>query len=234
MNWRTHPWTIRARSVGRQIGVNRLIMALRGPRTYEDRFQRAMLQALRVGDCVWDVGANVGLYSAAFAERVGKTGHVFAFEPSPANLVELRAKLTGVRNVTILPMALGREAGSATLQQGADALGATSRIIGSATGSGVVQVEVARGADLAARGDARAPNLIKLDTEGYELDVLLGLAPLLGDASLRVICIEVHFGLLAERGMADAPNRIEKLLADAGFSLSWPDASHVVAERKPT
>lgn len=234
MNWRTHPLTIRARSLGRQIGVNRLIMALRGPRTYEDGFQRAMLDALRAGDCVWDVGANVGLYSAAFAERVGETGHVFAFEPSPANLAELRAKLSGFRNATILPMALGSAAGSATLQQGADALGATSRIVGNATCSGVVQVEMARGSDLVARGAARAPNLIKIDTEGYELDVLWGLAPLLGDTSLRVLCIEVHFGLLAERGMADAPNRIEKLLADTGFSLYWPDASHVVAERKPT
>ena len=117
MNWRTHPWTIRARSVGRQLGVNRLIMALRGPRTYEDRFQRSMLGAVRAGDCVWDVGANVGLYSAAFAARVGAGGHVFAFEPSPTNLTELRAKLAGSHNVTVMPMALGSEAGSATLQQ---------------------------------------------------------------------------------------------------------------------
>lgn len=232
MNWRTHPWMIRARNVGRQLGVNRLIGSMRAARSYEDRFQRAMLGALRGGDCVWDVGANVGLYSAQFAERVGEAGHVLAFEPSPTNLTALRATVANLRNVSVLPMALGAETGSASFQQGADALGATSRIVDANARAGVVQVPIMRGAELVRAGTARAPNVIKIDTEGYELDVLVGLGALLNDPALRVVCIEVHFGLLAERGTPQAPAQIEKLLREARYSVSWPDASHIVAERR--
>jgi FkbM family methyltransferase len=231
MNWRTHPWTIRARSFGRQLGVNRWIGALRGAHTYEDRFQRSMFDALRPGDCVWDVGANLGLYSAAFAERVGETGHVLAFEPSPTNLTGLRSKVSGLRNVTVLPLALGSETGSATFQQGADPLGATSRVIERGQ-SGAVQVPMARGAELVKAGTARAPNVIKIDTEGFELEVLLGLGELLREPTLRALCIEVHFGLLAERGLSHAPAQIEEALGASGFAISWPDASHIVAERR--
>jgi hypothetical protein len=75
------------------------------------------------------------------------------------------------------------------------------------------------------------PNVIKIETEGFELDVLLGLRQTLQEKSLRTLCIEMHFGLLQERGLSNAPSDIEKLLVSSGFSLVWPDASHVVATR---
>lgn len=232
MNWRTHPWMIRARNVGRHLGVNRWIGAMRAARGYEDRFQRSMLGGIRSGDCVWDVGANVGLYSAQFAERVGDTGCVLAFEPSPINLVALRAKVAGIHNVSVFPMALGAETGSAQFEQGADPLGATSRIVSTNPRGGVVDVPIMRGAELVKAGTARAPNVIKIDTEGHELDVLNGLSELLPDPALRLLCIEVHFGLLARRGTPQAPSQIEKMLTNARFAVSWPDASHIVADRE--
>ena len=41
------------------------------------------------GDCVWDVGANVGLYALYAALRVGQTGRVTAFEPAADNYAAL-------------------------------------------------------------------------------------------------------------------------------------------------
>ena len=54
---------------------------------------------------------------------------------------------------------------------------------------------------------------------------------ILNSQELRVLGIEVHFGLLAARGMPDAPQQIEALLGKAGFSCSWPDSSHILAIR---
>ena len=73
--------------------------------------------------------------------------------------------------------------------------------------------------------------MIKIDTEGFEWDVLLGLRQTLQEKRLRMLCIEMHFGLLQERGLSNAPSDIEKLLVYSGFSLAWPDASHIVATR---
>ena len=49
-------------------------------------------RTLRAGDVVFDVGANVGGYSALAAAVVGDAGHVYAFEPGPDNLRVLRRR----------------------------------------------------------------------------------------------------------------------------------------------
>lgn len=192
-----------------------------------------MLGSIQSGDCIWDIGANVGLYTKQFAERVGVQGRVFAFEPSPVNLEQLRRAVTDQSQVVVLPVALGDRSGVVGFQQGADALGATSKVVDIQTASeqSTLEVEMVRGDELVRSGRAQLPNVIKIDTEGFELDVLEGLADMIHDAGLRTLCIEVHFGLLEARGRPDAPVRIERLLDAAGFRCVWPDASHIVATR---
>ena len=45
---------------------------------------------VRVGDEVWNVGANVGIWTLQMASWVGSTGTVVAFEPNPATVAVLR------------------------------------------------------------------------------------------------------------------------------------------------
>jgi FkbM family methyltransferase len=45
---------------------------------------------IKEGDCVVDVGANVGYFTLLSAKLVGETGRVFAFEPDPMNMIELQ------------------------------------------------------------------------------------------------------------------------------------------------
>ena len=54
-----------------------------GNQTYEARFMRALNARVRPGDVVWDIGANVGMYTQQFAHAVGRSGRVIAFEPAP-------------------------------------------------------------------------------------------------------------------------------------------------------
>ena len=89
MSWRTTRVVLLLRNLGRYLGLNPILGMLLGRGGYEDRFQIAMLKAIRQGDVVWDVGANVGLYSKLFSNIAGFSGKVFAFEPSPVNLLRL-------------------------------------------------------------------------------------------------------------------------------------------------
>lgn len=129
----------------------------------------------------------------------------------------------------MLQSGLGEENSKLRLQQGADDLGATSRIV-DADSEGLA-VDIRSGASLIRTDDVPLPNAIKIDVEGFEYEVLEGLGEHLKDPGLRMIGIEVHFGILKERGLSYAPQEIEGMLSRNGFSVSWPDSSHILAVR---
>ncbi len=230
---------VRLRGVGRSLGLNPLIARIFGDKSYEARFDKAFLAEIRPGDCVWDIGANRGLYTESIAERVGSTGAVVAFEPSPKNFSALLARCGARANCLLLQMALGDAEGMADLALGSDDLGATSRIksdsealLATQTPKSTIQVPIRTGASLVASGTAPAPSVVKIDVEGHELDCICGLSTLLNPEGIRVLGIEVHFGLLSTRGEPDAPRRLESILRAAGYQVRWVDASHIVAVRK--
>src|SRR5262245_22978938 len=53
-------------------------------RAYEPLETAFCRRFLRAGDVAYDVGANVGYYTALFSRTVGATGTVVAFEPGHA------------------------------------------------------------------------------------------------------------------------------------------------------
>ena len=230
MTWRTNGLVVAARNVGRTLGLNKVIASYLLGEGYEAKYDNDFSAKLKQGDCVWDVGANVGYYTRSFSDRVGDAGVVFAFEPSPVNYVRLTAACSILKNVRQLQSGLGSENGKLTFQQGTDDLGATSRVVESSAANAVV-VDIRSGSSLIAEGDALPPNAIKIDVEGFELEVLLGLGKHLSSSALHAIGIEVHFGILKSRGMANAPSQIESLLLSQGFVVNWPDSSHILATR---
>jgi FkbM family methyltransferase len=67
------------------------------------------------GDCVWDLGANVGMFTFAAAQRAGAEGHVVAVEADVwlATLIQRSALIpenAGI-NVSVLPAALSDRCG---------------------------------------------------------------------------------------------------------------------------
>ncbi len=60
-------------------------------------------EQIKEGDIVIDVGANIGYYTLIFAQLVGKTGKVFAFEPEPKNfeILKKNIEINNYGNVTV-------------------------------------------------------------------------------------------------------------------------------------
>ncbi|MCP5414753.1 MAG: FkbM family methyltransferase [Chromatiaceae bacterium] len=110
-----------------------------------------------------------------------------------------------------------------------DDLGATSRVVTSSPDS--VDVQLRTGDGLVVQGDTPPPTALKIDVEGFEKEVLEGLGGTLNRRELHLIGIEVHFGLLKQRGLTKAPREIEEMLKQRGFSLRWTDSSHLLAQR---
>ena len=152
-----------------------------------------------------------------------------AFEPSPNNFSQLKKNCEGLVNVYLHQCGLGEYNDSLLFEQGTDELGATSRVVENSKEG--IPVNIKTGESLILDGSVSKPNAIKIDVEGFEYEVLKGLGVRLSDPSLHTLGIEIHFGVLNERGMSNAPHLIEVLLKRSNFKISWPDLSHLVAKR---
>jgi FkbM family methyltransferase len=126
---------------------------------------------------VFDVGANVGLFSKAILER-SPLSRIVAFEPSALARSELRAMFSNDDRVTISPFALGNEIGSSTLWSNVEGSGLGSLTRRELQHFGIAfdnseQVEVTT-LDAWNENQQLSPDFIKIDVEGHELDVLKG------------------------------------------------------------
>lgn len=203
--------------------LHRPLAALATNSVGERRVKATIAEYTRSGDCVWDVGANVGTYTRQFLELVGLAGHVIAFEPLPENATLLRS-LASRPQLTVVEAALADHDGMASFTTSGKS-GETSHIENSSDG---LNVRVARGDSILEEGIPK-PDVIKIDVEGFEGDVLDGFPNVL--QSTRCILIEVHFAAMSRRGIPNDPIRILGLLRDQGFTMRWLDTSHLLAMR---
>ncbi len=138
---------------------------------YEVAVAAAIERILRPGDCFIDVGANIGCHAITAARSVGVGGHVFAFEPNKANRAELCANLAlnNLSNVLVWPCGLGTSVRIHRMQSDPSNPGG-AKIADDCTDN----FEPIQVAPLDLMRPARTVRLVKIDVEGYELQVLQG------------------------------------------------------------
>jgi FkbM family methyltransferase len=157
--------------------------------TYEVARLRALADALSLGAVVYDVGANVGIYSLLASLRVGPFGKVYVFEPLERNLLYLRRHLTlnKVQNCVILETAVCNKEG--TLPFSAAAWHPSMAHL-SPDGEISVPSTTLDSCIYGGKG-LRPPNVIKIDVEGAEFEVLEGASRALAEFH-PTIFLEIH------------------------------------------
>lgn len=199
---------------------------------------KTLLEGLKPGETCWDVGSNIGLYTVLLAKAVGEKGKVLAFEPEEKSFERLlqNMELNKLNNVYPLHMALGQKNEKMKLKiHGHYASGAHSLVLSESDGDNneYENVDVVQGDDLIVKKGLEIPKVIKIDVEGAEEDVLIGLTKTLCDNRCRLVVCEVHFSILALSGRKDVPLKIIRHLKDYGFeNLTWLDKSHLAASKK--
>ena len=193
----------------------------------------AVLSRLSIGNCAWDVGANVGFYTRLMAAVVGDSGRVFAFEPNASTHQELQKNAAGLSNVTLIDKGLSDTDGVASFAAPADHSSASRIMSDSVKAEGrLEQIDITCGNTLLDKGMLPLPLFAKLDVEGHELQALRGMTHVLSNPSFRCILVEVHFSLLENAGQGDAPSMIRKLLNECGLvRQKWISRSHLMAEK---
>lgn len=194
----------------------------------------------RSGTVVVDAGANTG----QTLERMLETFHrpvIHAFEPGPSTFLELRSRIGKQRGIHLNDCALGAQTGigdliensepemSSLLEPGPDAYGRVTRRV-------PVRIETLD--DYCSQNGVDRVDILKSDTQGFDLQVLRGAQGLLDNDRVGLVFIEINFG-----AMYKGQSRFDEIyafLTDRAFELvtfyelefrhgkaSWTDALFV-------
>lgn len=157
------------------------------------------IDSILKGSVLWDIGANIGLYSVYAAKRRGC--RVWAFEPSVFNL-ELLARnlfMNGLTDqVCIVPLALSNKLGTSKMRMTTTEWGGAMSTFGQGfgwDGKAIRQVFEFQTVGLTMEDAVRnlsipIPDYIKIDVDGLEHLILKGGAELL--RGIKGVLIEVN------------------------------------------
>jgi FkbM family methyltransferase len=174
----------------------------------EPEVQATLVDALSPGSVLYDIGANIGFFTIIAARVVGVEGHVVAFEPQPRarHTLERNIDRNRFKNVSVVPQAVGASRGHAHLTVDGMRGHATAHLADHGHLVKVVAIDNVV-------GGLRPPDVVKIDVEGTEVDVLLGLHETIRRYAPLIIC-EIH-----------GPNRAtcEEILLNHGYLVERLD-----------
>jgi FkbM family methyltransferase len=191
-----------------------------GSHDYEIYETRLALGLARPGDVAVDVGAMIGYYTLIFANRVGSTGRVYAFEPDPDNfgLLEENVRMNGYDHVTCRQAIVGDHTGRASLFPAPEQYKGDARAYAT-DGRPSIEVDVVRLDDVV----DEPVDLAKIDVQGYEGHVLAGMHALIERSPQLTMLLEYCPLLLTEAG--SDPGQVLTDLRAHGFVLFEMDES---------
>lgn len=169
----------------------------------ENAFIKDYLSIINKG-VIFDVGANVGNYSKNLRISNPRV-KIYSFEPHPITFERLREN-TKALNINIFNMALGAEEGILKLYDYADNDGSSHaslyrEVIETIHHAKAVvhEVNVITLEAFANENNINRVNLLKIDTEGHELEVLKGFEKFIRDDKVDLIHFEFNEMNVASR-----------------------------------
>jgi len=175
---------------------------------FDDPSNRALFSQVHNATRIVDVGANIG-WTALRMASIAKNGWVMAFEPDPLNHQRCKenVNLNSFENLQLFPVALGSETGHATMEVRTPYNFGGNRIIPGG-GEGRL-VSLRKLDDMVDEFPDSQIDLLKIDVEGYELEVLRGAAQLIKRCK-PILFVELDDNNLRDHG-SSAADLVESL-----------------------
>ncbi len=185
--------------------------------THDERYiVTKLLKMIEPGDICWDIGANIGFYTCLLASQVGDTGAVVAFEPASRTCDYLRenVSLNRFTNTTVINKGIGDRVEQRRLYYSKAGLAegtASLKYAHKQTASERVTLDTIDNLV----SELPAPNFVKIDVEGYQLEVLRGAEHFLKTHAPLIIAELKDVG---ETNLADLA-ALETYIASLGYNL---------------
>lgn len=176
-----------------------------------------MIDSLNHGDTFIDIGTNIGFYSILASSKVGTAGKVFCFEPSSREYRRLLDAVEMNLSENIIPynVALSDHCGIARMCIDRVHTG-INKLIHKTLGTHDYVLSPVTTLDSALNYvKNQTVKLIKIDVEGAEYSVLLGMADFLSRNDVRSLVIEITPKFLSQYG--HAKEMIYEFMSNHGY-----------------
>jgi FkbM family methyltransferase len=148
-----------------------------------------LIHFLREEDCFFDIGSNVGAYTILASQHSKCLVH--SFEPHPVTFKYLKRNINlqeSSTNVILHNVAIGDKSGVINFTSDLDAINHVATNVD----KNVILVKIDSLYNLSLSTCLPIPTIIKIDVEGFEMNVLKGASALLENPKLKVIIIELN------------------------------------------
>lgn len=169
---------------------------------------------LKEGDIVLDIGANVGFYTNIFADLVGKSGKVYAFEPDKKNYNLLLHNSRYFNNIKFFNKAVGVKNETIKLYE-SSTRNTDHQTYNIGDSRKYTQIKCIKIDDL--KLNLKNLRLIKIDVQGYDYFALKGMSRTLRKSKNTIIFGEIWpYGL---KKSGSSTRNYMKLIKNLGFKL---------------
>lgn len=173
---------------------------------------RETLEYIDDDDVFFDIGAYRGLWTCLISSVIPDS-QVIAFEPNPENYEKLKTNIKyNNQNVKTYNIALSSSNGNVKFDLD-KAMSSVS--LGTNNSESVQEIHTQRCDELIENENIAIPSIVKIDVEGFEMDVLKGMSDVLSD--IEFIIIELHSKSMKKYD--STPESLVRLLEKKGFQV---------------
>lgn len=142
---------------------------------FEDKGHDALMNLVKKNFVILDIGTNIGSTLLQFANKIGPEGKVYGFEPDSENYANCMYNigLNNFKNVSVDNIGLGSASGEFLLSIDCESNRGGNRIVANPNAS-AKKIKVDTLDSWVEKNNIKKCDLIKIDVEGYEMNVLEG------------------------------------------------------------
>lgn len=171
-------------------------------------------------DVIIDVGAHIGTYTIPFALQIGSNGKVIALEPNDSNadILEKNIRINKLSNVILVRKAAAKQPGILNLRLASDPMLSMINAFNDLDTTSVKTVDLD---SLIGDLSIMKVDWLKIDAEGFELEVLEGAKSILERFSPTII-IESRL---------ENQKKMMSMLGEYGYNVRFLAGEYFIAEK---
>lgn len=155
----------------------------------------AWIDSMEEGSTLWDIGANIGIYTIYFLAQK-KNGKVVAFEPHPSNVAGLVDNLASNNllndRITIISNPLYSENSVCNFNMHSTVVGDSNHTVSRSASLSCFR-SLTMTLETALSYGLPCPDYMKVDVDGNEVDIMKSADAILSNRKLKGILIEIQF-----------------------------------------